>query len=418
MTTFLCLSLVVVVVCFLGLSEAQKQVPAMYVFGDSLVDVGNNNHLKISVAKANFPHNGVDYAGDKPTGRFSNGKNFADFIAQKQVPAMYVFGDSLVDVGNNNHLKISVAKANFPHNGVDYAGDKPTGRFSNGKNFADFIAEKAGLVASPPPYLSFVSNKSNEAFQSPVLALPLEVLASSMAQMNAIQSLPLPKQVNYYSTVYEDLVQQLGSADAQNHLSKSLFTVVVGSNDLFDYFKSGSDVSKESTPQQYVDSMLTALKQELKSLHDFGGRKYVIAGIGAVGCCPSQRNQNKNDECHEEENQMALKYNEGLKSMLKGLKSELKGDMNYSYVDVYASLIASFGPPPILNGCYSYGLNWNLKAQVPCVPVATYCSNRSDHVFWDLYHPTEATARILVDIVFGDSQQSGVPMNIEQLIAA
>lgn len=74
----------------------------------------------------------------------------------------------------------------------------------------------------------------------------------------------------------------------------------------------------------------------LQSLHDFGGRKYVIAGIGAVGCCPSQRNQNKNDECHEEENQMALKYNEGLKSMLKGLKSELKGDMNYSYVDVYA----------------------------------------------------------------------------------
>ena len=60
-------------------SEAQK-VPAIYVFGDSLVDVGNNNYLKISIVKADFPHNGVDFPGKKSTGRFSNGKNAADFI--------------------------------------------------------------------------------------------------------------------------------------------------------------------------------------------------------------------------------------------------------------------------------------------------------------------------------------------------
>lgn len=66
------------------LSKAQDKsagkVTAMYVFGDSLVDVGNNNYLKISLAKANFPHNGVDFPTGKATGRFSNGKNAADFI--------------------------------------------------------------------------------------------------------------------------------------------------------------------------------------------------------------------------------------------------------------------------------------------------------------------------------------------------
>jgi hypothetical protein len=60
--------------------NAQGAVPAVYVFGDSLVDVGNNNHLQLSLLKANFPHNGVDYPGHKATGRFSNGKNFADFL--------------------------------------------------------------------------------------------------------------------------------------------------------------------------------------------------------------------------------------------------------------------------------------------------------------------------------------------------
>ncbi|KAK3027927.1 hypothetical protein RJ639_039394, partial [Escallonia herrerae] len=109
------------------------------------------------------------------------------FSAAQQVPAMYVFGDSLVDVGNNNYLKVSLAKADFPHNGVDYPGGKPTGRFSNGKNAADFLgisikldtnslclcivlsdlmtclaAEKVGIPTSPP-YLSMVSKaKSNK----------------------------------------------------------------------------------------------------------------------------------------------------------------------------------------------------------------------------------------------------------------
>lgn len=343
--------------------------------------------------------------------------------AQKQqVPAMYVFGDSLVDVGNNNYLKISIAKADFPRNGVDFPGNKPTGRFSNGKNFADFLAEKAGLATTPPPYLSIVSSKSNDGFPTTGVSFAsggAGIFNGSDERYR--QSLPLSKQVYYYSTVYGDLVQRLGSAGAQTHLEKSLFTIVVGSNDLFDYFKSGSNQSNEITPQQYVDSMLIDLKQALKGLHDSGGRKFLIAGIGAVGCCPSQRNRVKNEECYEEENQMAVKYNEGLKPMLEGLKSELKGNMTYSYVDVYdvfASFIqtpSAFGFTEVKAACCGLG---NLKAQVPCVPVSTYCSNRSDHIFWDLYHPTETAARILVDMVFDGSQQYAAPINVKQLIAA
>uniref|UniRef100_A0A2N9HQD0 GDSL esterase/lipase n=1 Tax=Fagus sylvatica TaxID=28930 RepID=A0A2N9HQD0_FAGSY len=62
-----------------NLSEAQK-VPAMFVFGDSLVDVGNNNHLHLSLAKADIPHYGLDFPTNKPNGRFTNGMNAADFL--------------------------------------------------------------------------------------------------------------------------------------------------------------------------------------------------------------------------------------------------------------------------------------------------------------------------------------------------
>jgi hypothetical protein len=52
-----------------------------------------------------------------------------------------MFGDSMLDVGNNNHLPgEEVPGADKPYYGVDLPGsDKPTGRLSNGYNVADFV---------------------------------------------------------------------------------------------------------------------------------------------------------------------------------------------------------------------------------------------------------------------------------------
>ncbi|PWA78097.1 glutamate dehydrogenase [Artemisia annua] len=47
------------------------------------------------------------------------------------VPAVYMLGSSLVEVGNNNYLPLSLARANFPPYCIDYPS---TGRFSNGRN--------------------------------------------------------------------------------------------------------------------------------------------------------------------------------------------------------------------------------------------------------------------------------------------
>ena len=68
--------------CSNGIVESVG-VPALFVFGDSLVDVGNNNYLS-SIAKANFLPYGVDFANFGPTGRFSNGKTFVDILGNLQ----------------------------------------------------------------------------------------------------------------------------------------------------------------------------------------------------------------------------------------------------------------------------------------------------------------------------------------------
>ncbi|KAG0474880.1 hypothetical protein HPP92_014566 [Vanilla planifolia] len=78
----------------------------------------------------------------------SNGSNQTGSL----VPAVIVFGDSIVDTGNNNALD-TVVKCDFPPYGGDFPGHIATGRFSNGKIPSDFIASLLGVKEYLPAYL-------------------------------------------------------------------------------------------------------------------------------------------------------------------------------------------------------------------------------------------------------------------------
>lgn len=67
------------------------------------------------------------------------------------VPANFVFGDSLVDVGNNNYI-VSLSKADYIPNGIDFGG--PTGRCTNGRTIIDIIGLFCFCSAVPSFYLT------------------------------------------------------------------------------------------------------------------------------------------------------------------------------------------------------------------------------------------------------------------------
>lgn len=73
------LMVVLILSCWSGGVESQL-VKGMFVFGDSLVDVGNNNFL-YSFARSNYFPYGIDFDSG-PTGRFSNGKTFVDSLGK------------------------------------------------------------------------------------------------------------------------------------------------------------------------------------------------------------------------------------------------------------------------------------------------------------------------------------------------
>lgn len=61
-------------------SPQAEAARAFFVFGDSLVDNGNNNYLITTARADSYPY-GIDSPTHRATGRFSNGLNIADIIS-------------------------------------------------------------------------------------------------------------------------------------------------------------------------------------------------------------------------------------------------------------------------------------------------------------------------------------------------
>lgn len=61
--------------------------------------------------------------------------------------ASFIFGDSLVDAGNNNYLP-TLSRANISPNGIDFkaSGGTPTGRYTNGRTIGDIVGKRINLI--------------------------------------------------------------------------------------------------------------------------------------------------------------------------------------------------------------------------------------------------------------------------------
>lgn len=57
-----------------------KLVPALYIFGDSTVDAGNNNNLSTTARAISLPY-GIDF-NHTATGRFTNGLTVPDYFGK------------------------------------------------------------------------------------------------------------------------------------------------------------------------------------------------------------------------------------------------------------------------------------------------------------------------------------------------
>ncbi|XP_002994082.2 GDSL esterase/lipase At1g71250 [Selaginella moellendorffii] len=312
------------------------------------------------------------------------------------VPAMFIFGDSLVDVGNNNYL-LTLAKANVAPYGIDSPWGA-TGRFCNGKTVLDVVCELIGLPYVP----AFLdpSTKNARILKGVNYASGAGGILDESGK-NYIERISMSQQLHYFQQTLSGLVQQLGSSGCQQLLSDSLFAIVIGNNDYINnYLLPDSATRFRYSERQFQDLLLAAYAQHLTELYRLGARRMVVASLGPLGCIPSQLAQKSSDgACVDSVNQLMLGFNLGLQDMLASLHSLLPG-ARIVYADTYtpvAAMVATpgaYGMESVNRGCCGGG---RFNGQLPCFPrpISNMCSNRSNHLFWDPFHPTDAANVIL-----------------------
>ncbi|CAL4926032.1 unnamed protein product [Urochloa decumbens] len=341
-------------------------------------------------------------------------------------PALYVLGDSQADVGNNNNLVLSPLRANFPRNGIDYPGQQAAGRFSNGHNFVDFLAGSLEL-ASPPPYHS-ISNATAGRFSTFLNGVNFASGGAGVLDLtNKGQCFSFHHQIERdYLNVHSELVQQLGGEpQAMAHLAKSIFTVAIGGNDIiFRALPPSVTVDLPAvelqvlSPQRFIELMAKTLERQLQRLYELGMRRLFFVGAAPIGCVPLMRELNLlTNECHPGANDMSVQYNAAVASILHDMGTRHQ-DFRYSFFDTYAALMQYINEPQsngyaeVKAACCGLGEN---KAMYRCGRVSQVCPDRTDHVFWDLVHPTEATSRKLTGVAFAGSEPLVSPMNVRRL---
>jgi len=338
---------------------------------------------------------------------------------QRAVPAIFVFGDSTVDVGNNNFLATrKEGQANFPQYGVDFPTSKPTGRFSNGFNTADQLAQLLGFAMSPPAYLSLTRHKvRSHLFNKGVnFASGGSGLGDNTGRLIAGEVIPMSLQLKYFATVVEHIYQSAGSRRTANFLAKSIFFISTGSNDMFEYSFSPSN------DKQFLLGLVASYKHSLKSLYKLGARKFSIVSIPPLGCAPSQRlrqlEKTGTQGCFDSLNDLSLRSYPMLVTMLQELAHELP-DMAYSLGDAFTMVSYIFANPRTNE--------WNFTELVAaccgegpfgasgCNQTVPLCGNRNDHLFWDANHPTQAVSAIAAQTLFAGNGKFVNPINVLQL---
>ncbi|KAI5080745.1 hypothetical protein GOP47_0003928 [Adiantum capillus-veneris] len=317
----------------------------------------------------------------------------------KPFPAYFIFGDSLVDAGNNNYIT-TVAKANNLPFGIDFPGG-PTGRFTNGKTVTDVLCDIVSLPF-PPPYLA-PTTRGTTILQGVNYASAAAGIIRSTGY-DFIGRVDIDTQLVWFSNTIKDLNQQLGESGTQELLKKSLFSLTVGANDYVNnYLLKGSPTSLQYNTTQFHQILLNKHAQQLTELRKMGARNIVVTSIGPIGCIPAVlARRSKNGECSEYVNNLAREFNAGLKSLIPQLNGQLPGS-NFFYGETFDSFFNYRNNPQ------KYGFKYGDKAccgagkfngNVLCLPILKPCPDRDSYVFWDCFHPAEAANKKFAHFLF------------------
>ncbi|KAI4364534.1 hypothetical protein MLD38_020611 [Melastoma candidum] len=332
--------------------------------------------------------------------------------------AFFVFGDSLVDNGNNNYL-MTTARADSPPYGIDYPTHEPTGRFSNGLNIPDFISEQLGSEPTLP-YLSPELRGRRLLVGANFASAGIGILNDTGVQF--INIIRMWQQLENFREYQQRVASLIGTQRAKQLVNQGLVLITVGGNDFVNnyYLVPFSARSRQYDLPDYVPFLISEYRKLLTKLYDLGARKVLVTGTGPLGCVPAElAMRGRNGQCAPELQQAAALFNPQLTQMLR--------DLNRKYnSQVFIAANTQQMHSDFITNPRAYGFVTSKVAccgQGPynglglCTVASNLCANRDQYAFWDPFHPSERANRIIVQQIMTGSTKYMNPMNLSTILA-
>ncbi len=256
---------------------------------------------------------------------------------------IYVLGDSLSDDGN----LFQIFRGVYPQSPPYFKG-----RFSNGPVWVEYLAPKLGLT--PNPKTNFASGGSSSGVGNSILP-----------------KLPLPGligQVSLFTALFEITLHR-GDPN-------SLYIVWAGADDYL--FGGVTDINKT------VNNLLAAVR----SLAAFGAKNIMVINLPDLGKLPGTRGD---IQISTRLSTLTSAHNSALAAILSGLSQTLSPNVNLIPIDVNYFFNRAIAAPR------EFGFT---NVTDPCLVGIVVCANPNKYLFWDYYHPTTATHKILADLAF------------------
>jgi phospholipase/lecithinase/hemolysin len=263
---------------------------------------------------------------------------------------IYVFGDSLSDIGNVFNTTGGI----IPPNPTYF-----NGRFSNGPVWVEYLASDLGLE---------LNLNNNFAYGG----------ATTGSKNIGIASLPgLQQQINSFTSA-----NQAGNPNA-------LYVIWAGVNDYVDYFF--GDIPN---PNQAVNNLSVAVT----SLAAIGAKNFLVVNLPDLGKFPVTGGNNQDSSLLST---FTNEHNSSLSANLNFLSEELSPNINIIPLDVnslFNRIIADpgeFGFTNVTESCI--GDLSVVSINVPKQPVACVPDK---FLFWDQIHPTTAAHQLIGELAF------------------
>ncbi|XP_006661836.2 GDSL esterase/lipase At5g33370-like [Oryza brachyantha] len=328
--------------------------------------------------------------------------------------AFFVFGDSLVDNGNNNYLLTS-ARADMPPYGIDHPTHRATGRFSNGLNIPDIISEHLG--AEPTlPYLSPSLRGSKLLVGANFASAGVGILNDTGIQF--VNIVRMSRQLQFFGEYQDRLRALVGAARARRIVNGALVLITLGGNDFVNnyYLVPFSLRSRQFTLPDYVRYLISEYKKILQRLYDMGARRVLVTGTGPLGCAPAERALRSRDGgCAPQLMRASELFNPQLSRALAEMNARVGRPGTFIAANsfrVHFDFIsdpAAYGFATARDACCGQGPNNGLGL---CTAASNLCADRDAYVFWDAYHPTEKANRIIVSQFMRGSLDYVSPLNL------